>query len=153
MRGLETGGLKNGHLREVKSVMKHSVLRNITHNLADSLASGCSLLVGAYELDIFGEARKAESGRLIVDFLQGTVSGGEITGGLSDAVNAVKIILPEFCTSHGANLEDFMEMKAHFFSTLTKNRFTVVISDKSGRLNNRIPRHAWKADQGNGCFG
>ena len=36
--------------------MKHDELRSIGHNIADSLASGCGLMIGVYDMDIFGEA-------------------------------------------------------------------------------------------------
>ena len=41
--------------------MKFDELRSIGHNIADSLASGIGLLIGYYQMDIFGEARMPTS--------------------------------------------------------------------------------------------
>lgn len=35
--------------------MKFDTLRSIGHNIADSLGSGIGLLIGVYEMDVFGE--------------------------------------------------------------------------------------------------
>jgi hypothetical protein len=56
--------------------VKFRQLESIAHNLADSLGSGVGLLVGIYELDIFGEARRSVEGYITVDFLKGTTSRG-----------------------------------------------------------------------------
>ena len=39
--------------------MKFAVLTAIAHNLADSLASGCSLLAGFYDINVFADAALA----------------------------------------------------------------------------------------------
>jgi hypothetical protein len=44
------------------SRMRFNELRSIAHNIADSLASGCSELTGIYELDVFAEAAKNPGG-------------------------------------------------------------------------------------------
>ena len=36
--------------------MKHAELRACAHNVADSLASGIGLMIGHYDMDVFGEA-------------------------------------------------------------------------------------------------
>lgn len=42
--------------------MKFDTLRSIGHNIADSLGSGIGLLIGVYEMDVFGEAAGAPDG-------------------------------------------------------------------------------------------
>ncbi len=51
--------------------MKHAVLTSVAHNIADSLASGIGLMIGVYEMDIFGEAAHSSEGFIEVDFLTG----------------------------------------------------------------------------------
>jgi hypothetical protein len=42
--------------------MKFGELKSIGHNIADSLASGIGLMIGVYEMDIFGEAANSHEG-------------------------------------------------------------------------------------------
>jgi hypothetical protein len=42
--------------------MKFDELRSIAHNVADSLASGLSLLVNRWDMEIFEEARRKPGG-------------------------------------------------------------------------------------------
>lgn len=58
--------------------MKFDELTSIGHNIADSLASGIGLLVGVYEMDVFGEARRSPEPCIVVDFVSGTVSKAEL---------------------------------------------------------------------------
>ena len=51
--------------------MKFGVLQSIVHNAADSLGSGIGLIVGVYEMDIYGEAGRSPEGAIKVDFLTG----------------------------------------------------------------------------------
>ena len=66
--------------------MKHDQLRSIAHNIADSLASGIGLLIGVYEMDIFGEASTSKQGFITVDFLNGTTAGGTASDSLMKAI-------------------------------------------------------------------
>lgn len=66
--------------------MKYDELRSIAHNVAASLASGTSFLIGEYELDVFGAAERASEGKIVVDFLLGTVSGAPAEPELARAV-------------------------------------------------------------------
>ena len=66
--------------------MKFDQLRSIGHNIADSLASGAGLMVGFYEMDVFGEAARSSEGFIEVDFLAGISSGGSASPYLARAV-------------------------------------------------------------------
>jgi hypothetical protein len=66
--------------------MKFDELRSIAHNIADSLASGIGLLIGYYELDIFGEASRSPEGFIVVDFLTGTCRAGAPSESLARAI-------------------------------------------------------------------
>ena len=49
--------------------MKIGTLRAIAHNIADSLGSGCGLLIGVYDMNVYGEANKSPGGVIAIDFL------------------------------------------------------------------------------------
>jgi hypothetical protein len=69
--------------------MKFNELRSIGHNIADSLASGIGLLVGlvgVYEMDVFGEARRNPERCIVVDFLSGKVVEGRASRSLARAI-------------------------------------------------------------------
>ena len=113
--------------------MKHATLRAIGHNLADSIASGCSLLLGVYEFDIFHEIAIADKEPVTMDFLNGVVCEGEASHPLRDIAARARHALPDMCASHGATLEDFAELKAKFFLSRTSRRFTIILTDVGGK--------------------
>jgi hypothetical protein len=49
--------------------MKFGELTSIGHNIAHSLASGIGLMIGMYEMDVFGEAANSPEGYFLVDFI------------------------------------------------------------------------------------
>jgi hypothetical protein len=55
--------------------MKFDELRSVGHNVASSLASGCGILIGVYDMDVFGEVSRSGEGFIEVDFLTGTSEG------------------------------------------------------------------------------
>ena len=113
--------------------MKHRQLQAIAHNLADSLASGCSLLVGAYEMDVFADAARSERGAVTVDFLRGKVIEGEPSPELSEAVAPFPEALAKLCGSAGTSPDAFRELTARFWSDRTTRRFAVTVEDATGR--------------------
>ena len=48
--------------------MKHAERRAIVHNVADSLGSGIGLMIGHYEMDVYGDAQRSPEGAITVDF-------------------------------------------------------------------------------------
>ena len=80
--------------------MKHNQLRAIGHNIADSLASGVCLLIGCYDIDVIGEARKSSEGFITVDFLKGITSGGPASETLAKAVTLYRGALLTLCERH-----------------------------------------------------
>lgn len=113
--------------------MKHGKLCTIAHNLADSLASGVSLLIGAYDLDVFGEAASSEGGHITIDFLAGRVTEGEASQSLTHAAERYAETLPEFCAKHGASVGEFAELSATFSSNAIGRYATVMVTDSNGR--------------------
>ena len=113
--------------------MKHSQLRSVAHNIADSLASGIGLMIGVYETDVFGEAAGSAGGAITVDFLAGTVVEGDASPGLRDAVALYRDALPGLCARHGGSVDEFSELKVRYWSVPTGRRFAVTVEDASGR--------------------
>lgn len=60
--------------RSRATATKIGTLRAIAHNIVDLLGTGIDLLIGVYEMDIFGEASKSPDGFIRVDFLTGEVT-------------------------------------------------------------------------------
>lgn len=112
--------------------MKFDVLRSLSHNMAHSLASGCGLMIGVYDMDIYGEAR-ASGGAIEVDLLAGTVVRGEATPSLQRAIALYAKGLPAHCERHGALLADFRRCHVLYFWDRGHQRFLVDIEDAAGR--------------------
>ena len=113
--------------------MKHRQLQAIAHNLADSIASGCSLLIGSYVLDVFGDAARSEGGAVRIDFLNGKVVEGEASLELSDTVARAPEALARLCSGCGASPAAFRELTARFWSDYSGKRFDVTVEDSAGR--------------------
>jgi hypothetical protein len=82
--------------------MKHDQLCAIGHNLADSMACGNCFVIGAYCLDVFGEAASSRGGVIEVDFLNGRVVKGDASESLKDAAAQFATVLSKFCLENGA---------------------------------------------------
>lgn len=114
--------------------MKFGKLESIAHNVADSLGSGIGLLVGVYEMDIFGEAKRSPEGYITVDFLTGTSSGGIPSADLARAIALYKKGLAELCEKHGTTPAAFQELTARF----SGDRYIVVsVTDHTGRRSSK----------------
>ena len=94
--------------------MKFDELRSIGHNIADSLASGIGLLIGYYQMDIFGEASRSPEGVITVDFLTGTCPVGAPSQSLAKAIALYKNALVDLCTRHGTSIAVFRELSARY---------------------------------------
>jgi hypothetical protein len=113
--------------------MKFAVLRSIGHNIADSLASGVGLLIGMYELDIFGEALRCPERCITVDFLSGKVASGRASPTLSRAIERYASVLADFCRKHGASASDFRVLTACYWCDWFGPHFVVTIENQQGR--------------------
>ena len=113
--------------------MKHSELRAFVHNVADSLASGIGLLIGVYEMDIYGEARASTGGALTVDFLNGKIVEGEASKSLAEAVSLYRDALAKLISDAGGSMAALKEAKVRFWSDRLDCRFAVTIEDSAGR--------------------
>lgn len=113
--------------------MKFDELRSISHNIADSLASGIGLLIGIYETDIFGEARRSPEGFITVDFLTGTYTGGKPSTDLARAIVLYRDGLADLCAKHGTEPSVFKELTARYSVDTYGGRFLVTVEDRRGR--------------------
>ncbi|MBL8712663.1 MAG: hypothetical protein JNM12_07170 [Alphaproteobacteria bacterium] len=113
--------------------MKHNKLRSIGHNVADSLASGISFVIGRYDIpDVFAEARACPEGFISVNFLEGTASVCA-SESLSRAASSFAAELPDFCAKHDVAMSDFRELTARYSNEGLERRTVVTISDRNGR--------------------
>lgn len=113
--------------------MKHGDLRSVAHNIAASLASGIGLLIGMYDFDVFADAKNGSGKVITVDFLKGTISGGDPAPDLVLAVQRYRDVLPDFCAKHGVSLSAYTELTARYFVADFQRRFAVTIKDQTGR--------------------
>jgi hypothetical protein len=113
--------------------MKHAQLRSVAHNIADSLACGVGLMIGVYEMDVFGEAARSAGGAIVVDVLAGSVVEGDASPDLRDAVALYRDALAGLCARHGGSIDEFRELKVRYWSVPTGRRFAVTVEDASGR--------------------
>jgi hypothetical protein len=113
--------------------MKFGTLKSIGHNIADSLASGIGLMVGVYEMDVFGEAATTPEGYIEVDFLAGEASAGQPSPDLARALKLYAQALPDLCKRHGVEVSAFRHLSARFSGRPMFERFTVTVEDSQGR--------------------
>jgi hypothetical protein len=112
--------------------MKFGELKSIGHNIADSLASGIGLLLGVYEMDIFGEAGRSSEGFITVDFLNGTSAGGAPSPSLTAAIRLYRDALADLCEKHGTSPSAFRELTARYSINKYGRRFLVAVEDQQG---------------------
>jgi hypothetical protein len=113
--------------------MKIGTLRAIAHNIADSLGSGCGLLVGVYEMNVFGEASRSPGGVIDIDFLAGKATRGTASRALKAAIVKYRDVLPAFCAKHGASMEDIKTLSARYAMDAPNGRIVVTVQDRTGR--------------------
>jgi hypothetical protein len=113
--------------------MKHAKMRSVAHNIADSLASGIGLLIGVYDIDIFGEARQIPGLQMTIDFLTGKIVEGSASEALTEAVARYRDALPDLCEKSGGSVDEFKELTARFWSDAVDSYFCVTIEDHDGR--------------------
>jgi hypothetical protein len=113
--------------------MKFNTLRSIAHNVADSLASGIGLMIGLYEMDIFGEASRSKEGFVTVDFLAGTSAGGEVSPALARAISLYADALESLCERQGVKASAFRTLGARYSGRGFGRQFVVTIEDQMGR--------------------
>lgn len=114
--------------------MKFRQLESIAHNIADSLGSGIGMLVGHYEMDVFGEAARSPEGYILVDFLTGTSTGGAASTYLAKAIASYQKGLVNLCEKHATKPTAFRELTAHYSAP---RHIVVTVRDEAGRHSSR----------------
>lgn len=114
--------------------MRHAELRAIAHNLADSVGGGCSLLLGIYELDVYGEAVRSPTGGITLDMLRGLVTEGSPSPTIKDAAALCPAALARLCVDAGKSVAAFAEASVRY-SMLHRSRprFTLTVVDAKGK--------------------
>jgi hypothetical protein len=113
--------------------MKIGILRAIAHNIADSLGSGCGLLVGVYDMNVYGEAKRNPGGVIAIDFLAAKTIDGKVSRTLGSAIAKYRAALPGLCAKHGASLDDFKTLTARYSGDGLSRRVVVTVRDRLGR--------------------
>lgn len=113
--------------------MKFDDLRSIAHNVADSLASGTSLLVNRWQMEIFEEARRSSKGFITVDFLTGATMGGVPSTSLARDIALFPGALADLCIRHGTSSTVFKELTARYSAEEGARRVQVTVADHQGR--------------------
>jgi len=117
--------------------MKLDQLRSIGHNIADSLASGDSLLFGFFEgprLSVFGAALDSPERCIEVDFLTGQATRGKVSPRLARVIAESPDALAYLCKKHSAAPAMFGELSASYSIVgFGQYSFTVTVEDDRGR--------------------
>lgn len=90
-------------------------------------------MIGAYEMDIFGEVARSSEGYILIDFINGTFSGAEPSATLSKAISHYAQALEELCRKHGTKADTFVELKARYSVDAHGGRFVVTVADQNGK--------------------
>ncbi len=112
--------------------MRHNNLRSIAHNIADSFADGNGFLIGFAYVDVYGEATASPEQSVLVDFLQGTVTGS-VSDTFRRSVYDHSHALPGLCQRQGAEVSDFHHLTVRYANDLGKPYAVVDIEDRNGR--------------------
>ena len=114
--------------------MKFGDLVSIAHNLATSVSDGASFLFGTYSLDVHGEARSSEGGRIVVDFLTGQIVEGRASEHLRSMIAKSPDVLDSLGRRHGASRSDFKVLQARYgVDQVYGPHFSVLVEDHHGR--------------------
>ncbi|MEM6901865.1 MAG: hypothetical protein AAF556_01335 [Pseudomonadota bacterium] len=113
--------------------MKFGALKSVGHNIADSLASGCCLLINDYFQNVFGEAAKSPGRVIEIDFLVGEVVAGDPSAKLTAAAQELAEVLPGLCARQGVSIDDVGTVSAKFYTAAKGRCFVVTVADREGR--------------------
>jgi len=118
--------------------MKHAVLTSIAHNIADSLGCGIGLLVGVFEMDVFGEALRSEEGFIEVDFLTGETSRRKTSPALARAIHLYSEALPKLCEKHGVAVTDFVCLTCRYSGIWPHQEMIIEVTDRRNRTSRDV---------------
>jgi hypothetical protein len=114
--------------------MKFGELKSIGHNISASLGGGIGILIGVYEMDVFGEAASSPEGFIEVDFLTGATSGGRLSPTLMKAIALYAGALAGLCEKHGTSPEAFRQLRTRYWVEGLTGRYQVTVENHEGRV-------------------
>jgi hypothetical protein len=109
--------------------MKQGVRRAIAHSLADSLASGCSFLLGNYEFSVRAHMR---NGRLAIDCLAPCMIEGRDGPELQQVMGAMPGALAKLCAGQHIDPKSFGELIVAFEQDLLGMSATTRVAADGG---------------------
>jgi hypothetical protein len=118
----------------VKQGQRHA----IAHNLADSIASGCSLLLGVYDFSIGAHITESPSGRVVIECLQPLLIEGTLNSEIRELLAALPAGLTKLCDDEGGSPEDFSVLTLAFSKTQLAIEVEIVVAGPAS-----IPRSRW----------
>jgi hypothetical protein len=114
--------------------LKFGNLKSFAHNIADSLASGCSFMVDYRAVDVFEEAMASEDGYIEIDFLTGDTRGAPVSSELGDTIVAFRDSLPEHAAKNSVDLNLVSKIDVRFGTRQGIGpRIRVTVADTTGR--------------------
>jgi hypothetical protein len=113
--------------------MKHTQLQAIVHNVADSLGSGISLMLGYYALDVYADARNSPTGIIRADLLRGVVTEGDADEAFLGALKLIPAALAEQCEKAGGSWNEYRRAEVLFHGRRPEPGFTIVVEDQKGK--------------------
>jgi hypothetical protein len=72
------------------------------------------MIIGIYDMDVFGEALVSDEGHITVDFLNETSTGAAISIGLAWAICRYRDAVPEMCAKHSIDPGEIKTLVARF---------------------------------------
>lgn len=91
------------------------------------------MLVGVYDIDIYGEAGRSRQGFSQIDFLTGKSTGAVPSLSLRDAIHQYKEGLTHLCTKHSITSQAFRTLTAHYSRDKIGNRTVLTTANQQRR--------------------
>ena len=91
------------------------------------------MLIGVYEMDIYGEASRSRKGFIQVDFLTGKSTGARPSLSLRRAIRKYKDGLALLCAKHGTTPDAFRTLTARYSRDSIGTRMLVTVEDQKRR--------------------
>jgi hypothetical protein len=112
--------------------MKFKQLEAIGHNIADSLGCGCGFPIGLYFTDVFGEASRSPDGFVVIDFLAGNATSGQVSTELAGAIAMYRDALVALCEKHGTPPSAFNQLTVRYSMENSRRKMLVTVGDHLG---------------------
>jgi hypothetical protein len=118
--------------------MKQGQLHAIAHNLADSIASGCSLLLDVYGFSIGAQLAKSPTGRIVIDCLHPRLIEGELTNDMRELIAAIPYGLTRLCEDEHGTRDDFSELHLVFSANHLAMEVEIIVGGNGRAATSRL---------------